>query len=647
MFATTQGNDPSSVDRGLLAHELAHATAVEDRNTIFRDAAPPNVTGLAIPVSPDALTGIHEWEPRFAAPFKAASTNRFYVGAASVTLQQICTFDSAGAPQVYMYFATARESKQRWAVGPDSLMAFAKAHGGALVAAPGNTDTPTVRADAEIDVTELPPAPDAYRGDAPFFGPTIAYVVGKLPLYDVPGHSFVLDNFYVMKPYLRRLANGSHGVLFYVAHNMHSLMRPEYIVPPHALPVFRNQVRHFAGIAFISYPITPGAVPATFKVQSARFVQGVVAADAERAHEGAAAWKSAVKNPEFWASVISAYGSRAQALPRVRPPDLNVIQGGRSSLTQTTTTASASPVVQSTTPAIRGATALATETAPVVAPAASPAPTIATATKPVAVPGWNSNPIAPVRRVPPMSSTGHVASQVGAQIMGAAFASPATQLQQQQKPPRPVTLHLPASKAPHVYRYRSLIASRSLYHSVAYQRGKPNQRSEWKRLMRPLTAGSLTGFMEPETYRRGEELLREFGYSLNEADLEDKVLVPNWSRTQKPRLDTDVDHVIELQVLGPDWTRVPWANTFGNFEVLDEAANSTSGTLIRQAIQRERIEQASYYNDPHWRTTHDLVFDRVEADGGGPSANTRWSDYEVSNGEHIDALEALLLGHRR
>ncbi len=126
-----------------------------------------------------------------------------------------------------------------------------------------------------------------------------------------------------------------------------------------------------------------------------------------------------------------------------------------------------------------------------------------------------------------------------------------------------------------------------------------------------------------------------------------QVLVPNWSRTQKPRLDTDVDHVIELQVLGPDWTRVPWANTFGNFEVLDEAANSASGSLIKEAIQRERIEQASYYNDPQWRTSFDLVFDRVEADGGGPAATSRWSDYEVSNGGHIDALEVMLLGRRR
>ena len=127
-----------------------------------------------------------------------------------------------------------------------------------------------------------------------------------------------------------------------------------------------------------------------------------------------------------------------------------------------------------------------------------------------------------------------------------------------------------------------------------------------------------------------------------EDDLDDKALVPNWSRNAKPRLRTDVDHVIELQVLGLSWRLRPWSNESGNFELLDASANSSSGSTLDNRIGEERAAQAQYYKDALWNTAYPLIFDRVEADGGGMDATVRWTAQDVSDGEHVHALERLL-----
>jgi len=217
-----------------------------------------------------------------------------------------------------------------------------------------------------------------------------------------------------------------------------------------------------------------------------------------------------------------------------------------------------------------------------------------------------------------------------------------TQTKQQQKPPRTVTLHLPKAKAVHLEHYRSLARSKTLFHDVNYDRSNPAQRDVWKQTLRPLSRGSARGTMEPAVYRRARELLSEYGYAKTEDQLDDKALVPNWSREKKPPVATEVDHVVELQLLGPSWRLLRWPNEFGNFELLDKSANASSGSVLDKKIEQERAEQARYYGDPGWNTVYPLFFDRVEADGGGIDATARWSDREVSDGEHVRALERLL-----
>jgi len=176
---------------------------------------------------------------------------------------------------------------------------------------------------------------------------------------------------------------------------------------------------------------------------------------------------------------------------------------------------------------------------------------------------------------------------------------------------------------------------------MLYDRSDPRQRDVWKQKMRPTSRGSARGLMEPRTYAAGVQLLMEHGYARTTDQADDKTLVPNWSRHVKPPLDTDVDHVIELQVLGPTWRLIPWANDMGNFEILDAAANRSSGTTLDDNIARERRELAEYYKDPLWEQ-RDLVFERVEVGDSGVEASVRWSDDDVMKGHHLVSLRELL-----
>jgi hypothetical protein len=648
VFGTSIGDDAQAVDRRLVAHELAHATSGGDPETIFRDPAKWSTVGLGVPASPDAVSGTHDWGEKYAAPSRATDFNHFYVGP-HIVMSQICTFDSTGSPHVHVYFTYTKgdDDGDKWAVGPDSVMAFVAEHGGSIVAAAKNSDTPTIHvSDPDIEARSLPEALDAYQGDAPFYGPQMSYVVGELPRYDVVGQPFVIDDYYSMKPYLRRGAEKSYSVLFYVAENVNSKWRPEYVVPPRSLKLFRDNLTMYANVAVLSFPLEPGAMPPAYAVHSARFVTGTFAGDVDRADEGLTAWSSAVKDPGWLLQVGMGYASAAQPVQPAAPgpavPNLRVLPGGRSFAAEATSSTAGTTTATARTSAVasRGSTALALDPAPVVAPVAPPAPAPAPAFRPGLVP-MPSHPIAPPS--PPISLGAGAALQVAGHAVSQAVAPATNQKQKQKKPPIPITLHLPQAKVAHLSRYRSLVASRTLFHSMAYERGDPAQRDVWKREIRPLNRGRARGAMEFETYRRGAELLRENDYARGEVDVDDKVLVPHWSRTQKPKIPTEVDHVIELQLLGPNWRQFfPWSNTFGNFEVLDKSANASSGGAFNTGIRREREVQANYYNDQRWRTTYDLVFDRVEADGGGQNASVRWLDQDVSNGEHIDALERLL-----
>lgn len=370
VFAGGEYKPDTHGGRLLLAHELAHVvqhhTRPEERGTIHRQPASPEHVcvpglpladpvcpkpaeqrtaatpisivgeqsvfpagvGLLVPRHPDAVSGIHDWHDVYGAPGSVSNRNRFRVG--TFRLQQICTFDASGAAKVYVYYVSDTQSGDKHAVGPDSLRKFVADHGGVLYADARNTDQvspgPRMR-----DPRTLPAAPGAFRGD-----PTMYYVAPVLPAHDGISDAFVLGGYYQMRAYLRRRPDGTDAVLYYLAENIRSEWRPEYVVGPHSLEFFSKHLDLYAGMAAYAYPIQKGAMPAEYQQQSARFVMGVMTGDVERASSGTKAWKAAATDPSWWLQVLMGYtGAARPPTPAPRPsgpPIRGVIQGGKSSI---------------------------------------------------------------------------------------------------------------------------------------------------------------------------------------------------------------------------------------------------------------------------------------------------------------------------
>ena len=78
-------------------------------------------------------------------------------------------------------------------------------------------------------------------------------------------------------------------------------------------------------------------------------------------------------------------------------------------------------------------------------------------------------------------------------------------------------------------------------------------------------------------------------------------------------------------------------NSIANFELLDRAANGSSGPLLANNIAAERAIQVAF--DPS-AAGKILTFDQVVLDGG--SAGERWLVDEIRGGEQLDAYEGQL-----
>ena len=97
----------------------------------------------------------------------------------------------------------------------------------------------------------------------------------------------------------------------------------------------------------------------------------------------------------------------------------------------------------------------------------------------------------------------------------------------------------------------------------------------------------------------------------------------------------EVDHIIELQVT--PMSHRDYFNSIANFELLDRAANGSSGPLLANNIAAERAIQVAF--DPS-AAGKILTFDQVVLDGG--SAGERWLVDEIRGGEQLDAYEGQL-----
>lgn len=316
--------------RRLLAHELTHVVQQRQqpvplmihRQLASSSGAAPGTypVGLKVPAAPDAITGIHDWTSAYGTKGIADTHNAFDVD--TFIMQQICIIDDTGAQRVYVYYTYNRaDEDEKYAVGPDSVWSFVAQHGGRITAHARNTDQLPSR-EPQLDPRKLPAAPDAFTEE-----PTLYYTAPDLPRYDVKAPAFGIGK-YSMTGYLRRMPGGSLAVLYYVAENVLSRFRKEYVVGPQWLGIFTEKIGGFMLIAEISYPLEPGAVPSGYQAQTGRYLAGLIHGDPKRARAGLEAWISALKDPGWWLQVILGYASAAVPEPPVRTPNLEIIPGG-------------------------------------------------------------------------------------------------------------------------------------------------------------------------------------------------------------------------------------------------------------------------------------------------------------------------------
>jgi hypothetical protein len=161
-----------------------------------------------------------------------------------------------------------------------------------------------------------------------------------------------------------------------------------------------------------------------------------------------------------------------------------------------------------------------------------------------------------------------------------------------------------------------------------YERGQPAQLDKWRQAHRIGGAHAIPA----EVYERGHKL------GLTGEEGENRIRVPDWTRTRGPRVDRPkapkvkiaVDHIIELQVT-PAWMRDAF-DSVDNYELLTETANVASRNRIRANINAERAKQVAC--DPS-KKDQILTFDQVELSGGQPAE--RWTSQEIRSGEQLDA----------
>ncbi|WP_420227695.1 hypothetical protein [Pigmentiphaga litoralis] len=195
---------------------------------------------------------------------------------------------------------------------------------------------------------------------------------------------------------------------------------------------------------------------------------------------------------------------------------------------------------------------------------------------------------------------------------------PQTQSQPQARRRPPFVLRLPQQKAPHLATYRAYLGV--LQSDPNYQRGDPAQLSAWHMALR---LGGSHG-IPAEVYERGHRM----GFVGEEG--ERRIRVPNWSRTASKPME--VDHIIELQVTPQSMRGV--FNEPDNFELLDRAANGSSGSQLSASIAAERAIQVAH--DPSLANAV-IPFDSVVMAGGFDGE--RWSIDAIRAGQQLDYYE--------
>lgn len=198
------------------------------------------------------------------------------------------------------------------------------------------------------------------------------------------------------------------------------------------------------------------------------------------------------------------------------------------------------------------------------------------------------------------------------------------------RPPSP-KLVLPLGKAPYLGLYQNLAQARRLVHDPAYDRDTKQDR-KWDAAMK---VGGSHGISDA-LWREGSQLLSTLGRAYRPPGR--GVYRPDWSRT-KPNVSMQVDHIVELQVVAQvDQARY---DSIENYELLEESANKSSGSVLMHAIKKEREElfretgDRAYLDGP-------LTFESVILGSAGVLGE-RWRPEEIREGEHLITLRGLTL----
>jgi hypothetical protein len=211
------------------------------------------------------------------------------------------------------------------------------------------------------------------------------------------------------------------------------------------------------------------------------------------------------------------------------------------------------------------------------------------------------------------------------------------------------TLDLPGVKRRHLPLYADLAAKGALKRKKGYDRQGADQRAVWSKMVKVAPDAVRERLMErgitPPANDKDKVAVSVGGKAQKKkvSELQSMLAIPTWGKNgKKPKNGFQVDHIIELQVSGQQGQGV--GNSIENMELLDQPSNSSSGGQIRGGIYKKVDAYLATYRPAPDRGAflkkHDLVFERVQASGGGgEGASSWWTRAEIEAAEPLKTAQ--------
>ena len=209
-------------------------------------------------------------------------------------------------------------------------------------------------------------------------------------------------------------------------------------------------------------------------------------------------------------------------------------------------------------------------------------------------------------------------------------------------------LDLPEGKRPHYPLYKSEVMGYRLaayptsiinrLRTTAYER-QSNQVRNWFDALDP----KKTFRMDEKLIERGTKMLSEDEKCGKNKECIEKqrkrVMKPDWA-PDGTKKQMDVDHIIELQVGFVYEENNEPLDVFENYELLDSSTNSSVGSTLDKALQKERarLKLECPKKVPNWDEVP-LNFRLPIFPGGGKGPGQRWTSKQIIAGEHLAAYK--------